>query len=173
MPGAVVALDAVQGELDRRLGRYPDLDLTPGVIVGNSGIDEHRDLGPPFWWAATLHARAWLNAQRGHHMTGEVLPLSFGGSRANRNARNCSASVIVTTLLLGCRLRGPHAMARTLTAARDGAYAAQRSALAGRVDASRIRRFPDRGSQASQQMLVKHVTCVAVRDAGPDHPGRH
>src|SRR5664279_2904214 len=80
MPGAVVALGAVQGELDCRLGRYPDLDLTSGVLLGDSGIDEYRDLGPPFAVGADLARQSVVERPTGGaYMAGEVLPLSSGG----------------------------------------------------------------------------------------------
>ena len=125
MPGAVVALGAVQGELDCRLGRYPDLDLTSGVLLGDSGIDEYRDLGPPFVVGGDLaRQRVVERPTGGTDMASEVLSLRIGGVESEPERPELLGVGHRHYPRFRLQVAWSARYGRTPTVARDGAYAA-------------------------------------------------
>jgi hypothetical protein len=80
MPGAVVALGAIQGELDCLLGRNRDLDLASSVSLRDTRFHERRDPCAPFPVGSDLAGQCVVERPTGGtYVTGEVLPLNGGG----------------------------------------------------------------------------------------------
>ena len=76
LAGAVVALGAVQGELDFRFGRNRDLDLASSVSLGDTGFNERGDSGAPFLVGGDLAGQGVVERPTGGaYVAGEVLAL--------------------------------------------------------------------------------------------------